>query len=417
MRHGRWRWLLTLLASGGMATAVTALVARAAPPGSSLAIVGARLYPSPDAAPIADGTVVVTQGVISAVGPRESVTVPAGLTVIDGKGLVVTAGFQNSHVHFTGLQWLDSPHQTPAALGTALQVMLTRWGFTTVVDTASERANTLSLRRRIGTGEITGPRILTAGEALYPPDGVPFYVKEVAPAELVRHLPTPTTPAEAAAIVDEHVRDGVDLIKLFTGSWVARGHVLPMPKEIAVAAVAAAHRGHRLVFAHPSNLGGLEVALDAGVDVLAHSVEDTTGMTPAHLQRMRDQHMAMIPTLKLFSGDRGLYAILDEVRDFQRGGGQILFGTDVGFLDDPDPTVEYMLMGAAGLGWREILASLTVNPAARFGESGRRGTLAVGQAGDLVILAADPIRDVRAFAAVRATVRGGQILYSSAKTP
>jgi len=35
--------------------------------------------------------------------------------------------------------------------------MLTRFGFTTVVDVASDLANTLELRRRIDTGEVSGP--------------------------------------------------------------------------------------------------------------------------------------------------------------------------------------------------------------------------------------------------------------------
>lgn len=54
-------------------------------------------------------------------------------------------------------------------------------------------------------------------------------------------------------------------------------------------------------------------------------------------------------------------------------GGQILFGTDVGYLPDFDPTAEYEFMSAAGLSWREILAALTANPAKRFGEDASRG--------------------------------------------
>ncbi|MGH9320647.1 MAG: amidohydrolase family protein [Vicinamibacteria bacterium] len=38
-----------------------------------------------------------------------------------------------------------------------------------------------------------------------------------------------------------------------------------------------------------------------------------------------------------------------------------------------------------GLSWREILASLTTAPAARFGESDRRGRIAPGMDADLVL--------------------------------
>src|SRR5262249_48017722 len=153
----------------------------------------------------------------------------------------------------------------------------------------------------------------------------------------------------------------------------------------------------RLVFAHPSNLAGFEVALAAKVDVLAHAVEDTRGMTPEHLRRMKEQNMAMVPTLKLFGPDRRLWAILDELRDYRRAGGQILFGTDVGYMTDYDPTTEFILMGTAGLSWREILASLTTAPAQRFGEAKRRGRIAPGLDADLVVLARDPVQDLRAF--------------------
>jgi imidazolonepropionase-like amidohydrolase len=131
---------------------------------------------------------------------------------------------------------------------------------------------------------------------------------------------------------------------------------------------------------------------------------------------MKRQRMAMIPTLKLF-GIKQIVPILEEVSDFARAGGEILFGTDVGFLPDYDPTEEYALLASAGLGWKEILAALTTNPAARFGAAGRTGRVAVGMDADLVVLAADPTRDVRAFASARYTLRGGRIIHDSMAAP
>jgi imidazolonepropionase-like amidohydrolase len=71
-------------------------------------------------------------------------------------------------------------------------------------------------------------------------------------------------------------------------------------------------------------------------------------------------------------------------------------------------------MKVAGLTPMQILASLTTVPAARFGETGRRGTIARGMDADLVILDADPAEDVANFAKVRTTIRSGRIIYSSA---
>lgn len=400
----------------GLVALALALTVQASDP-STLALVGGRIHTAPDAAPIDDGVVIVEKGRIVRVGPRANTPVPDGIgRVIDCKNLVVVAGFQNSHVHFTDPRWLDAAKQPREKLGAQLDEMLTRYGFTTVVDTASDFDNTLALRRRIESGDVPGPRILTAGAALYPPNGVPYYVREAVPPEVLASLPTPATVDEATSLVRRQTTTGGDIVKLFVGSWVARGKVLPMPQDIATAATAEAHRQGKLVFVHPSNGAGLEVALRAGVDVLAHAVEDLRDATPEQFVRMRKQNIALVPTLKLFGG-RFAWEILDQIRDYTRGGGQILFGTDVGYLPDFDPTVEYELMSAAGLSWREILASLTTSPAQRFGEADTRGRIAPGMAADLVVLRTDPVRGARAFADVQRSIRAGRVIYSSDGTP
>lgn len=392
--------------------ALLAVLALAGQPGESatVALVGGRIHTAPDAVPIDDGVIVVENGRITAVGTRKTTAVPPGARVIDCTDRVITAGFQNSHVHFTDPRWLEAATTAGSTLQAQLVDMLTQYGFTTVVDTASIFENTLTLRKRIAAGEIVGPRILTAGFALYPPNGVPFYVREEVPPAILALLPTPTTPAEATLLVRQQLQNGGDIVKLFVGSWVARGKVLPMPQAIANAATAEAHRQGKLVFVHPSSGAGLEVALQAGVDVLAHAVEDLRDATPEQFVRMRKQNIALVPTLKLFGG-RFAWEILDEVRDYARAGGQILFGTDVGYLPDFDPAAEYDFMATAGLSWREILASLTTSPASRFGEDATRGRVAVGMAADFVVLGSDPVRTVRAFTDVRMTLRGGRVIY------
>jgi imidazolonepropionase-like amidohydrolase len=272
-------------------------------------------------------------------------------------------------------------------------------------------SNTVALRRRIEAREINGPRILTAGVPLYPPNGIPYYVKEGAPPDLLKLLPQPATPAQAVSFVRQDLTGGADIVKLFTGSWISKGTVLPMPLDVAMAAVAEAHRQSRIVFTHPSNVAGLEVALRAHVDVLAHSIEDTRGFTADHVRRMVEQKMTLIPTLHLFSQDGNIEQIRQEVRNFQTAGGQIVFGTDAGFLPDYDPTDEFIQMSRAGLTWQQILASLTTNPASRFDEAGRRGRVAKGMDADLVVLGGDPAHEVRAFADVREVIRDGRVVF------
>ena len=298
-------------------------------------------------------------GRIVAVGPATTHPVPADATRVDCEGLFVVAGFQNSHVHFTEAKWEDAAKLPAAQLSAQLEDMLLRWGVTTVVDTGSLLSNTLALRARIESGEVRGPRIYTVGTPIYPHNGIPYYLRESLPPEVLQLLNTPQTGAEAAAITARQIEAGADALKLFTGSWVERGKVLPMDAAIARAAADEAHARGKLVFAHASNVAGLEPALEARVDVLAHALDDDRGWNETHVARMKAIRMAMIPTLKLFGGQSFTKYIQAEVGTYAKAGGQILFGTDVGFLTDYDTTDEFALMAGAGLDWRAILASLT----------------------------------------------------------
>ncbi|HJS29690.1 MAG TPA: amidohydrolase family protein [Anaerolineales bacterium] len=374
-----------------------------------LALTGGLVFPSPEAPSLEDATVLVEGGMISSIDPSNISGLPRGTRVIDCSDRSVLAGFQNSHIHFTEGKWEAAGQLDPGRLENQLREMLTSYGFTTVVDTASLLPNTVDIRRRIDSGEVLGPRILTAGLALYPPEGLPFYLREGFPPDLIPLIPQPRGGSEARGFIRANLNGGADLIKLFTGSWVTQNEVAVMPREVAAAAVSEAHRHGKLVFTHPSNVAGLEVALQAGVDVLAHAIDDTDGLTMDHLRRMRVQGMAMIPTLKLLAQD-GRKEVLDQVRNYSSTGGDLLFGTDVGFLEDYSPLREYELLGETGLTWQEILASLTTTPARRFGDL-RRGRLEPGMAADIVVLGSDPRTGPAAFADVLVTIRAGEVIF------
>ena len=78
-----------------------------------------------------------------------------------------------------------------------------------------------------------------------------------------------------------------------------------------------------------------------------------------------------------------------QLKNYFSHGGTILFGTDVGYTQLYDTTSEYEYMGRAGMNFRDILASLTTNPATFF-KAGRTGKVVKGYAADLVVLDADP---------------------------
>src|SRR6476660_232540 len=71
----------------------------------SLALTGGKVYTDPNASAIPDGVVVLRAGKIVAVGPSGKTAVPAGVNALDCAGMVIVAGYQNSHVHFTEDKW------------------------------------------------------------------------------------------------------------------------------------------------------------------------------------------------------------------------------------------------------------------------------------------------------------------------
>ena len=393
---------------------------------ADLAIVDARVYPAPDAAPIEHGTVLVRDDRITAVGPSATITLPVGATVIDAKGQFITAGFWNSHVHFLALPLREAATRPAPDLDAALNTMLTRWGFTTVFDVASLNGSALALRKRIEAGEVTGPAILTVDAPFFPQDGTPIYVRA-----LLKEIGAPSaevaSPDQARARVRQQLAGGADGVKLFT--WAIVGGaigVLPMDIDIARAAVAEAHRVGKPAFAHPSDMAGLEVSLASGVDVLAHTTPFSGPWDAALVQRLRAANLALIPTLTLFEAELRREAVPDpviarfiadatqQVNVFAAAGGTVLFGTDVGYIDQFDTRREFELMARAGLDWRQILASLTTAPAGRFGQGERKGRIGPGMEADLVLLGTDPAVDVTGFSDVRATVRSGRVIYSAA---
>lgn len=134
--------------------------------------------------------------------------------------------------------------------------------------------------------------------------------------------------------------------------------------------------------------------------------------------------MALIPTLTLWhvesrgespeEFEKGMNSVvLPELRGYSEAGGQILFGTDVGYIEQFDTSKEFVWMSRAGMSFQQILASLTTSPAQRFGYSDSSGRIAKGMDADLVVLSADPAQHVTAFSKVRCTIRSGKIIYSA----
>jgi hypothetical protein len=192
--------------------------------GQTLALVGGTVYASPTAVPLKDAVVIVSGGTISAVGSRSDVQVPQDARMIDCSGRSLTAGFWNSHVHFTEALWTQAAGAPAEALTGHMQEMLTKWGFTTVWDLGSNPSDLLPLRRRVEAGDVAGPRIYSAG-AVFPKGGHPIYL----PPEM--QLPEAATAEAAIGFARTFLALGLDGMKLFTGSYMGDRPVVNMERR------------------------------------------------------------------------------------------------------------------------------------------------------------------------------------------
>lgn len=384
---------------------------------ADLALVGARIYPSPTAAPIENGTVLIRNGKIVSAGSSGKITVPKNFRIISCKGMILVSAFWNCHVHFIEPKWNRADTIAGNRFDQQMADMLTSHGFVHVFDLAElDIQQTLRIRNRIKTGDVFGPVIYTAGVPLVPPNGNPFYIEPL-------KLPEANDPQEAVLHVRQQIDSGADGIKLWTGSPTRHGNI-HMPVPIVRAIVQEAHRLNRPVFAHPTDNQGLAIALEGGVDILAHTTPDGGRAWSADTIRlMIAANMSVIPTLKLWKEEFQKNGVKDpmqnpfvrvaqqQVHDFSAAGGHLLFGTDVGYIADYSTRDEFSLLTGAGLDFRQILAMLTTAPAKQFGLAGQTGQIAPGMYADIVLLGGDPATDILSFDKVIYTLLQGKVIY------
>ena len=108
---------------------------------------------------------------------------------------------------------------------------------------------------------------------------------------------------------------------------------------------------------------------------------------------------------------------LRQVAAMQRAGVHILTGTDAPLRNSPPGFglhEELTLLARGGMSPFEVLRSATLEPARYFGMLDSLGTIATGKVADLVLLDANPLRDIRNTRRISAVVANGR-LYAGAE--
>ena len=389
-----------LLASGlALLSAPLSVQAQVAP---VRAFTGATLIDGTDRPPIANATIVVRDGRIVAAGPASGVAIPAGAERVSLAGKTVIPGIINAHGHVN----------TPADLRT-----YAAYGITTVYSLGGEPASVFAARDAQNTPALDRARVFVAGPVL-----------------------TPNTPDEARTQVAGVAEQKADMVKIRVDDNL--GTAQKMPPEIYRAVIDEAHKRGLRVATHLFYLADAKSLLDAGTDLVAHSVRDanvdaeliaalkrrgvcvsptlmrevstfiyestpaffsdplflahankewvTTLQQPDRQQAMRTSQSAQRYKEALRVAKRNLKTLSD-------AGVPIAMGTDTGPTGRFQGYFELMeleLMVQSGLTPRQALAASTRDAARCMKIDRDLGTIEPGKWADFVVLDASPLADI-----------------------
>ena len=434
---------------------------------------GATLIDGTDRAPLANSAVVVTHGWITAVGPSAEIKTPAGARVVDLKGKFLLPGFIEMHGHVAIGAWeIDSSgpkRKLVYAYDDIASQELTKsqlaFGITTVRNPAAPTKAGVDLRNRVRRGELVGPRIFTSGNPLDSP-GPNTAIDPVA------------SPADARAAVDAQAAAGVDFIKLYSGlnaeqvaaavdqahkhglkavghlwkaSWtdaansgidgithiIVNNEMLLPPSKREEYAKAGPSLGmyewFRLAdFDGPEikemiaalvrnrvNIDPTLVAFEGTAwfdDTEFYGKEADTFVPPTFLVKWNMMNSLRGWSTEDYKKARAAFPKMKELaRRLHEAGVPLTVG-----VDHANPWMfhrELELLSAAGIPNADVLRMATRNAAISLGLTSEIGTVTVGTRGDLVVLGADPIADIRNSRKVEQVMLGGNLKPASAYLP
>lgn len=122
-------------------------------------------------------------------------------------------------------------------------------------------------------------------------------------------------------------------------------------------------------------------------------------------------YVSLMTPEELDEAKRGYQAALDFTARFAKAGGRLWLGTDgPGTVPGLGIRHEIQLLVDAGLTPMQAIQAATKNTAELFNKDNEVGTIQVGRWGDLVILDANPLRDISNIDTVDMVVKAGRVL-------
>lgn len=350
--------------------------------------------------------IIVDRGVILDVVSARDYAPIGGARVIDAKGMTVTPGFVDSHVHVLGLplEILKSTAQRGwgrLAEESISQVpgnreQLLKCGITTVIDMGSTVPGMLSLEKGLRSGKLLGPRLYYCGPLFTAPNGHPAGTIYRGQHELVDNATVQVeTPGPALAKVDRLAGQGVSFIKLVYDDGTNYGKKVPrLDRGLAEQITVEAHSRGLPAIAH---LGSVEEAftdmLSCGVDGVEHCF--AYNGSDAVFREASARGVIFTPTLSIYEifATAVMPRMMQSVAKAHECGVTIAAGTDF-------PSTKFMTAGEgfyrelelleeAGLSRAEVLEAATANGARKIGKDTEVGAIAAGRAADLLFFDGD----------------------------
>ena len=411
----------------------------AAQPADVVTVIHAgKLLDRPGTTPRGASTVIIRNGKIVEVlsGHQPG---PTGATLIDLKDKFVLPGLIDSHVHLDSdaggnAALIESITDSPAraafrAAGNAKKTLMA--GFTTVRNLGDGSGATLALRDAVAAGDLPGPRIIDAGQAISTTSGhmdATLSVSEDLHASIGQENLCDGVESCRQA-VRKQIRRGVDVIKIATtggvNSRIGSGLGRQIFDDEVKALVDTAHLYGKKVAVHAHGDDGIDAALAVGAD----SIEHGTMLTDESIKLFKAAGAYYVPTLSTVNGyierlaaNPNAYPpdVLAKVKwrigvtgkslaKAYPAGVKIAFGTDAGVSKHGKNADEFELMVKYGMPASAALKAATMNAATLLGVDKEVGSIEPGKAADLIAVTGDPLADITTLKSVRFVMKDGQV--------
>ncbi len=428
-------------------------------PPTTTIFTGATIIDGTGGTPLENATLLIQGDRIKAIGSDKfAPSIPSGARTVDLHGKTIIPGLISAHSHLgltNGASTASAENYTRENVARQL-AQYERYGVTAVMSLGVNRDVLYEWREEQRQGKLGGADIFTADRGIGVAGGAPPFPL---PGDQVYR---PVNAQEARTAVREMAARHPDLIKLWLDDVF--GTLPKMQPEVFQAALAEAHAAiteahvHGLnVAAHVFYLADAKSLVDAGLDVVAHSIRDLP-VDDAFVSRLKTKQIAYIPTLALdesqfvyadhpawmdtpfFTGavdpvllgtwlspayadktrgaaatpkNRAAFAMaLKNVKTLHDAGAFIAMGTDSGAM----PTRlagfaehrELQLLVQAGLTPMDTLVAATAHSAKVIGQENDRGTLTAGKRADFLVLDANPLDDIHNTTRLSAVWHGGR---------